>query len=97
MLKLIKRYGIILAIFGSITTGITEVIYIITNNNINNNKLIMSQKVFDQIKTYDLYYNNLIKKCYLFKRNNLEDNSFNFIHFGCPKNITIYCCNHKIY
>ncbi|HGJ5876553.1 MAG TPA: electron transport complex subunit RsxG [Arsenophonus sp.] len=69
MLKSIRQYGLILAIFAAATTGLTAVVYTITKSTIHNQTLIQQQKLFNQIIKPELYDNDLTNACYIVSPN----------------------------
>ncbi|VFP82785.1 electron transport complex subunit RsxG [Candidatus Erwinia haradaeae] len=64
MLDVIKKNGVTLAIFAAITTGLTAMIHVITQPEIELQTELKQQKLLDEVLPPILYNNNIQSSCY---------------------------------
>ncbi|VFP85577.1 electron transport complex subunit RsxG [Candidatus Erwinia haradaeae] len=74
MLNIMRKNGIILAIFAAITTGFTAIIHEITKPKIQAQRTLIRQNLLDQVLPLKLYNNNLQSSCYIVCNPELGDN-----------------------
>ncbi|VFP86587.1 Ion-translocating oxidoreductase complex subunitG [Candidatus Erwinia haradaeae] len=74
MLDIIRKNGIILAIFAAITTGLTAMIHEVTKPAIQAQKALTQQNLLDQVLPPTLYNNALQSSCYIVCDPALGDN-----------------------
>ncbi|VFP79964.1 electron transport complex subunit RsxG [Candidatus Erwinia haradaeae] len=74
MLNIIRKNGVILAIFAAITTGLTAIIHEVTKPAIQDQRSLTRQNLLDQVLPSKLYNNNLQSSCYIIRNPELGDN-----------------------
>ncbi len=60
-----KKYGLTLAIFAAITTGLTAIVNTLTQKTIANQVIKQQQKLLDQVIPPENYDNNMQSECFL--------------------------------
>ncbi|VFP86967.1 electron transport complex subunit RsxG [Candidatus Erwinia haradaeae] len=75
MLTIMRKNGVILAIFAAITTGLTAIIHEVTKPAIQAQKTLTKQNLLDQVLPSTLYNNNLQSSCYIVRNQELGDNT----------------------
>lgn len=64
MLDTMRRYGLILAFFGVLMTGMTALVNLLTKPTIAHQALLQQKSLFDQVIPASLYDNNMQQECY---------------------------------
>jgi electron transport complex protein RnfG len=64
MLETMRRYGLTLAFFGVLMTGMTALVNLLTKPTIEHQALLQQKGLFDQVIPSSLYDNNMQQECY---------------------------------
>lgn len=65
MLTMMKKHGVILAVFSALATGLTGSVYLLTKDAISHQQALQQQKLFDQVIPPELYDNDIQSECYI--------------------------------
>jgi electron transport complex protein RnfG len=64
MLETMRRYGLTLAFFGVLMTGMTALVNLLTKPTIEHQALLQQKGLFDQVIPSSVYDNNMQQECY---------------------------------
>lgn len=82
MLAMMKKHGVVLAIFSALATGLTASVYFLTKETIDHQSALQQQKLFDQVIPANLYDNDIQKECYIVTSSLLGNNQPHHLYLG---------------
>lgn len=65
MFDMMRKHAITLAMFAALTTGLTALVYRLTEPTVNRQAALQQQQLLDQVVPANLHDNNMIGECYL--------------------------------
>ncbi|VFP79483.1 electron transport complex subunit RsxG [Candidatus Erwinia haradaeae] len=89
MLDIIRKNGTTLAIFAAVTTGLTSIIHVITQPDIQLQTVLKQQSLLDEIIPSVLYTNNIQSSCYAICNPALGDNKNHRIYIAKKNNTPV--------